>query len=69
MSIKRYMVFAWPEFYPGGGWSDFVGSFSNKDDAVRCADSKLEVCNGGVEVIDLESGEDTYIYPHHREDK
>lgn len=66
MEVKRYMVFAYPAYYPGGGWSDFVCSFDNENDAIKCADSKLENNEGGVEVIDRNSGEDIYVYPHHR---
>jgi len=64
--MRRFLVFAWPEFYPGGGWSDFVDSFDCEKGAVECADSKLKFNNGGVEVIDLHSGKDVYVYPQHR---
>lgn len=29
MEVKRYMVFAYPSYYPGGGWSDFVCSMQS----------------------------------------
>lgn len=31
--MKRYALFAWPEFYPGGGYHDFRGSFDTVEEA------------------------------------
>lgn len=25
--MKRYLLFAGDDYYPGGGWDDFMGSF------------------------------------------
>lgn len=30
---KRFCVFVWPDYYPGGGFNDCVGSFDTKEDA------------------------------------
>jgi hypothetical protein len=65
--MKRYLVFAYPAYYPGGGWSDFQRSFDLARDAIDYADSILHDNDGGVEVIDLETGEDVYTYPHRRQ--
>jgi len=66
-SMKRYHVFAYPEYYPGGGWSDHVGSTDDREEAIGQADALLSRYTGGVEVIDLETEEDIYVYPKYRE--
>lgn len=33
MKIKRYVLFVWYKYYPGGGWCDYVDSFNNIDEA------------------------------------
>jgi hypothetical protein len=32
--LKRFLVFSGEDFYPGGGWKDFVGSVDNIYDAM-----------------------------------
>lgn len=62
--VKRYMVFGSESYYPGGGWSDFVASFDTQAEAVKCAD---DFCNKKhPEVVDLETGDDIYVYPNQR---
>lgn len=46
--MKRYAVFSFWEFYPTGGWNDFVGSFDTLDEAMS---------QDGVQVVDLQTGE------------
>lgn len=62
--VKRYVVFGSESYYPGGGWSDFVNSFDTKEEAFKCADDFH--LKKHPEVIDLEIGEDIYIYPKER---
>lgn len=64
--MKQYLVFAYAAYYPSGGWSDFQGSFDSASDAFNFADNYTGECSGGIEVIDLESEKDIYIYPNHR---
>jgi len=33
MVIKRYLLFAFDEYYPNGGWNDLKGSFSTIEEA------------------------------------
>jgi hypothetical protein len=33
MPLKRYLLFCGDDYYPAGGWDDFVGSFDTKDEA------------------------------------
>jgi hypothetical protein len=32
--MKRYMLFAGDDYYPAGGWDDFIGSFDSVEDAM-----------------------------------
>lgn len=64
--MKRYLVFACEAYYPGGGWSDFQRAFGFEQEAIDYADSIQAKWSGGVEVVDLESLEDIYIYPKDR---
>lgn len=65
--MKRFLVFAYPAYYPGGGWSDFQGSFDSSDAAFTFANAYKGECSGGIEIIDLETEEDIYVYPNQRE--
>jgi len=31
--MKRYLLFAGNNYYPGGGWNDFIGSFHSTEAA------------------------------------
>lgn len=64
--MKRFLVFACEAYYPGGGWSDFKQSFYTLPAAIEYADSILSTSSGGVEVIDLTTETDVYVYPKHR---
>lgn len=56
---KRYLVFLFPAYYPGGGWSDLAESFDTEAEAVAYANaSRYE----NREVVDIETGEDVYRY-------
>lgn len=45
--IKRFACFDYQQYYPGGGWDDFVGSFDTIQEAVatRCC-----------QIVDLKTG-------------
>lgn len=32
--MKRYLLFAGDNYYPSGGWSDFIGSFDTVEQAL-----------------------------------
>jgi len=66
MKVKRYMVFGSAAYYPSGGWGDFVNSFDTEAEAIACADGLKQL---SPEVVDLETGEDIYVYPNHRSAK
>lgn len=47
MKLKRYLVFDFPDYYPGGGWQDFEGSFDTLEEARQLS------CR---QIIDSETG-------------
>ena len=53
--VHRYLVFAGPDYYPAGGWGDFIGNFESKEDALKAA--KLDGSNlrDWSQVIDTET--------------
>jgi hypothetical protein len=53
--LKRYALFAYDTYYPGGGWSDFVRSFDTVDEA---AQHGRQLRDDYKVVIDLRTGED-----------
>lgn len=65
--MKRFLVFAYEAYYPGGGWYDFSASFNSSQEAFDHADKLEPKSSGGVEVIDLETETDIYVYRKDRE--
>ncbi len=51
--MKRYALFHFDQYYPGGGWNDFQGSFDTPEEAgaVRCTSDYRQI-------IDLQTGQD-----------
>lgn len=41
--MKRFLVFTGDTYYPGGGWSDFSGSFDTLDEAKKGAVAKMHL--------------------------
>ena len=35
--MNKFLLFAGEEFYPGGGWSDFVGAYPTQHEAKEAA--------------------------------
>lgn len=31
--MKRFLLFAGPNYYPSGGWEDFIGAFDTQQEA------------------------------------
>lgn len=53
--LKRYALFEYETFYPGGGMADFIGSTDDLDQALaRNKARKLDWC----QIIDMTTGED-----------
>lgn len=66
--MKRYALFAWQDYYEGGGWNDLVGLYATYDEAESAAAqpyAHLKTCGERDrvlgerrQIIDLRSGED-----------
>ena len=62
--MKRYALFGGLDYYPGGGWEDFIGTFDTIEEATRAVSG-----SGGVpyeskprdpdwwHIVDLTTGE------------
>ena len=78
MKIKRYILFVYDRYYAIGGWSDYVDSFNNIDEAkksIRCI-VKHRNANGDLlpifiyngigyscyQLIDLHKGENVNLF-------
>ncbi len=46
--LKRYLVFSFDQYYPGGGWNDFVGSYDTPTEA--------QEVNGMTQIVDSVDG-------------
>lgn len=62
--MKRYLVFAYDNYYPGGGWYDFKGAYDTFESAKLEADARVLPNEGDdfwqhdcSEVVDLQIGE------------
>jgi hypothetical protein len=59
MTDKPFALFLGDDYYPGGGWRDFVGFFETMDEAVAAAVEPEEDCVSGwwFNVADLRTGQ------------
>lgn len=57
--MKRYALFGMRNFYPNGGWNDFVDTFDDPREAGCWAlkDIELEECDF-FQIVDMELGTD-----------
>jgi hypothetical protein len=60
MAFKRFLLFTYSTYYPGGGWCDFRGSFDTIDEAAAAGRAR-ETERDFIEVVDLETG-DTHTF-------
>lgn len=52
-SRKPYLVFAFSQYYPSGGWKDFRGAFATKEEAlVAAANTRAD----WWQIVNLETG-------------
>jgi hypothetical protein len=54
--VKRYVVFACQEYYPAGGWDDFIASFDTEAEAETC-EAEQRQQHDWVQIIDMETGD------------
>lgn len=56
--VKRYVVFAYSNYYPAGGWTDHIGSFDTLEEAQQAAEvARTEDRHDFTDIIDLVTGE------------
>lgn len=55
--MKRYAVFAYPQYYPGGGWDDLFGLYESKGKARAGAMRVKGMDRDNIQLVDLETGE------------
>lgn len=69
---QRFVVFGMYQYYPSGGWKDFVGSKATLEEALKFAG---EMCSYAYEnedgyeylhIVDLESGEIVARVPEYK---
>lgn len=57
MDKKRYLLFAHMAFYPCGGWGDFVGVFSEQQEAILRGEKEIDpdvpLSSDYYEVVDI----------------
>lgn len=61
--VKRYVVFGYDDYYPGGGWGDLQGSFDTLEEAKKLLELDKPVGERRLHfdnwrIIDLQTGED-----------
>lgn len=59
--MKRYMLFGYNNYYPGGGLSDLVGTYATPDDALLYINS-LNSKDDNYELFDLEERKEIKLY-------
>jgi hypothetical protein len=56
--VKRFVVFAYGNYYPAGGWSDYTGSYDTVEEAREAARyQREENRNDWTDIVDLQTGE------------
>lgn len=55
--LKRFITFSNDTYYPGGGWSDFRGSYDTLEEAMARKE-ELDKEYDYAEVIDTQTGEE-----------
>jgi len=46
--MKRYAAFKFEQFYPGGGWNDFSGSYDTISEAKKHGNQIVDLTTGKV---------------------
>jgi hypothetical protein len=54
--MKRFVVFAYDNYYPSGGWDDLSGVFDNREEAHKAAIDHVRLMDV-AQVVDFTIGE------------
>jgi hypothetical protein len=65
--MKRFLLFGFPEYYPGGGASDLIGDFDTFEEAVAHMNGDVKDLGGGFtrpnqdhyHILDTDTGDVT----------
>jgi hypothetical protein len=56
--MKRYIVFMYDNFYPTGGWHDYLGRYDTKEEAKEAGlAAQTKTGRDYVDIVDLETNE------------
>lgn len=58
--MKSFLVFAFADYYPQGGWNDLHAGFNDYGDAVRWAKQEANKSSYTYQVVDLREGKIVY---------
>ncbi len=53
--MKRYALFAGDQYYPSGGWDDFIGTYDSVEDALEAEAKRTR--HDWYQIVDLTTGE------------
>lgn len=64
--VNRYLVFCGDVYYAGGGWCDFIGSFSSLEEAKgKDTEANIDDKSGTwCHIVDISTGEVVYERKH-----
>lgn len=52
--MKRFLLFAGDQYYPRGGWDDFIKDFDSLESAIEHV-ARRNVLRGWIHIVDTES--------------
>lgn len=52
--LKRFLLFCGADYYPSGGWGDFVGDFETMEEALE---RKNVINEEWFQIVDIETAE------------
>lgn len=65
--MKRYLVFAWPDYEGSGGFNDLQGMADTEEEAHKIVNNLSKVMSENVDIIDTRDAEfmKRYDLPQH----
>jgi len=56
--LRQFLLFAGANYYPAGGWDDYIDSFDSVEDAKAHVDAQASMRFDWWHVIDMTTGEE-----------